>query len=302
MIRYEDLVSDPYKNHRNHKNDNRTVALGAGDPLVDLLCRVASGKPSEAFYAVGSKCRNLASELGYELNMLNLITALDRRLVVPLALLGCLALMACGESSGGGGSGTTPRADATATYSITFKGLWTETNFPFEFPPPAHFSPLIGAAHNATIHLWEVGTLATDGIEEMAETGSRTALSLEIQAFIIEGKAAVEVRGPRIEATTSITRMLPVPSSHPLLTLVSMVAPSPDGFVGIDSYDLAPGGVWINNAVIDLVNVYDSGTDTGTTFTSAEANEMPASTIERLLDTHFQDNGIPIARLTIARM
>lgn len=81
MVRYEDLVSDPGRSLMNvcsvlnlpydsemadpYKNRNGNVALGAGDPRVNLFDRVENRRPTDAFYPVGSRCRNLARDYGY---------------------------------------------------------------------------------------------------------------------------------------------------------------------------------------------------------------------------------------------
>jgi len=134
--------------------------------------------------------------------------------------------------------------EPTANFRVTFTSLWGRDRFA-TVPFNEHFSPLIGGTHNDSIRLWQNGGTATLGIERMAETGSTNS-------FIT------------VEFTASRT--------HPLLSLVSMIAPSPDWFVGTDSQSLLDeNGEWIESLTVPLVS-YDSGTDSGTTFTSSDSD------------------------------
>ena len=67
-----------------------------------------------------------------------------------------------------------PAAHAqSATYRVTFEGKWTmaATATGVAVPGGAHFSPLIGAVHNAQVTFWSSGGTASAGIESMAEVG-----------------------------------------------------------------------------------------------------------------------------------
>lgn len=79
------------------------------------------------------------------------------------------------------------------------------------------------------------------------------------------------ISGSQSEAMLSFT----VSPSHPLLTLVSMAAPSPDWFVGVSGPALYQDGVWKDKLTV-AVDVYDTGTDSGRTFTSANHVTNPA--------------------------
>ena len=43
-----------------------------------------------------------------------------------------------------------------------------------------------------------------------------------------------------------------IEKGHPLVTLVTMIAPSPDWFVGVAGLDLQAGGEWAPEVVVDL--------------------------------------------------
>ena len=59
-----------------------------------------------------------------------------------------------------------------------------------------------------------------------------------------------------------------VSRDYPLVTLVTMVAPSPDWFVGVSALALFENGDWVREKEVALVP-WDAGTDSGVTFLSA---------------------------------
>ena len=75
------------------------------------------------------------------------------------------------------------------------------------------------------------------------------------------------------------------------ISLVSMIAPSPDWFVGIHGVDLRENGVWARELVFDL-DPYDSGTDAGINYTSSNADITPHLPIANIAD-EFPFTGTP---------
>ncbi len=165
----------------------------------------------------------------------------------------------------------------TATYEITFEGLWTSADHPF--PGGAHFSSLTGAVHNEQVAFWSLGSLASPGIERMAETGSTSTLRSEVLAAGTDNARYISGNGLGSTGTTSIT--VEVDVQRPLVTLVSMIAPSPDWFVGTSGLNLLADGGFADSVVHDLY-AYDSGTDSGTGFTSTNNDTNPAEPIHLL--------------------
>ena len=215
--------------------------------------------------------------------------------------------------SSDGGSDTDRDANADATYKVTFTTVWTGTNFPIMFPgTSAHFSGLIGGTHNEQIKFWETGQMATDGIESMAETGSKSGLSSEVNAAIADGRAEFELSGTGNSNAGTVELEFDINETYPLVTLVSMVAPSPDWFVGVRDLSLfdTAAGDWKDTVTVDL-KVYDAGTDSGSTFTASNADTQPADPIALLsstvsTDTDFTDGvgsgGEFIATMTFTRI
>jgi hypothetical protein len=160
------------------------------------------------------------------------------------------------------------------------------------FPPSPHFSGLIGGTHNDQVRFWEVGELASPGIKNMAETGNKSPLDAEIQAAIGAGTAGAVISGGGIgHSPGSVTETFTIDEGHPLVTLVSMLAPSPDWFVGVSGHSLRDGGEWVDVSVVDLV-VYDAGTDSGTDYTSPNNPTIPPVPIFEKMDGPFAQNNV----------
>lgn len=205
-----------------------------------------------------------------------------RNLVVVL-LVSVGVLTGCGGSSSGGGTTSVP-SGTDAVYRVTFQAAWTEQAFPTNFPGNAHFSGLIGGTHNSNVVFWQPGSLASSGIRSMAETGSKSALTNEVNAAISAGTAEYLVSGGGVSTGNgSVSHEFGLNQSHSQITLVSMVAPSPDWFVGVRGLDLYDSGSssWVESRVVEL-KVYDAGTDSGVAFASGNAATNPAENIALL--------------------
>ncbi|MCY3817809.1 MAG: spondin domain-containing protein [Gammaproteobacteria bacterium] len=184
----------------------------------------------------------------------------------------------------------------TATYSVTFGGNWTTESTTVPVPGSAHFTDLIGAIHNGNVTFWRSGGTASPGIELMAETGLTSILRSEIQASphahaVIEQEVSFGGRGTaRFD--------IEVPDDHPLITLTSMIGPSPDWFVGISGVSLLDGdGDWRRAVMLDLYP-YDAGTEDGTTFSLSNPDTNPRETITSIRGTAPFSDAEPMARLS----
>ncbi len=194
-------------------------------------------------------------------------------------------------------------AQSTATYRMTFESVWSADTHPVGFPPNPHYSPLIGAAHSASASLWEVGSLASPGIEQMAETGGTSQLRSEINGLIGDGTARSVLSGAAINSPGSTSFTFDLTEDHALVSLVTMVAPSPDWFVGVSGLDLREGGAWVAERVVELY-AYDAGTDSGASYTSPNQNTNPAEAIVRLEESPFVVGGAltPLGTFTFQRL
>ena len=197
-------------------------------------------------------------------------------------------------------AGEVPLPSDTAVYSITFNATWSATTHPTNFPPGPHFSPLIGAVHNDSVSFWASGEIASPGIEQMAETGGTSNLTREIRAHI-PGNALSVINGRGIGSPASTTiEGVHLSLDYPIITLVTMIAPSPDWFVGVAGQSLQDEfGQWVDELQVVLYP-YDSGTDDGVSYRSANADSSPKQPIKGLKGiSPFSDE--PIGTYTFTR-
>jgi hypothetical protein len=212
------------------------------------------------------------------------------RVVCWRAVLG-LALSAGAAACGGGGDGLlgpslpsgAPTAGSTATptarYQVTFDATWSVQSHPRDFPPNPHFSPLVGGTHSARENFWEPGRIASDGIEAMAERGNPSLLADEIRAAVGRGNAEFVLRGdPLALSPGSVGLEFAISDRFPLVTLVTMVAPSPDWFVGVHDLPLLEDGAWVEELRVVLF-AYDAGTDSGGTYVAPDLDTRPRQPI-----------------------
>lgn len=125
-------------------------------------------------------------------------------------------------------------------------------------------TPPVVALHNAPdadngIRLFEVGTVASDEVREIAENGNNDPLAAVAASQITAGTvsdagvAAPEAGGPLTPgATSSITLTPEMPDQ--VLSIVAMVVCTNDGFTGVDSIPVEAGTF--------TTPIYDAGTET----------------------------------------
>ena len=182
----------------------------------------------------------------------------------------------------------------TATYTMTFEGLWTVDDITdIVMPGGAHFTEVIGATHNSDTTIWASGGMASDGVEDVAELGVVIALVSEIGQNTY-ADVVVRAGSSFISPTQTVTGTFTATSSHPLVSVLSMVAPSPDWFVGVSNLNLYNNG-W-RNRVVELYP-YDAGTEQGSGWSLGNAATFPQGVIESIRSSgRFLDN--PIARIS----
>ncbi|MEL6822091.1 MAG: spondin domain-containing protein [Calditrichota bacterium] len=183
--------------------------------------------------------------------------------------------------------------DEQATYRLVFATTWNDSTFSTSFPANRHFSGLIGATHSEANLFWQDGVLSSVGIQRVAELGAKDSLQAEVIAAINSGSANSLLSGGDIPLQAdSVEMQFTVQLDAPLVTLVTMVAPSPDWFVGVNSLNMIAQNDWRNNFTVNLP-VYDAGTDDGLRFESGNLEASPFKPIQRLSsdasDTDFSD-------------
>ncbi len=193
------------------------------------------------------------------------------------------------------GWAATPAISQNVTYDVSFQGNWTTASTPGGVVSGAHFTTLIGGVHGSGVTFWQSGGTASAGVELVAELGSTGTFRSEVQASA--HTLNVIQQGVSGGGTGTASFSITANKSHPLVTLLSMIGPSPDWFVGISGLSLLDGSdEWRTSIVADLFP-YDAGTEDGTEFSLSNPATVPQGTITSIQGTG-KFSTVRMARLT----
>lgn len=175
-----------------------------------------------------------------------------------------------------------------AVYKIKFISNWSSTTHPTDYPSgSAHWSKLVGTTHNTTISFFEMGQLSTAGVKDVAETGNNTVIKQEINASISNNNAyeIIEGSGLGTGPGTITINDVNVDFNYPLISLITMIAPSPDWVAQINNLKLTDDNNDWKQAISVEVYATDAGTDNGTTYKSDNEATSPPANISSLENT-----------------
>ena len=163
-----------------------------------------------------------------------------------------------------------------ANYKVEVTGKWKSPEF--TVPGGVHFTLFSGMVHNQNAFLWQESKQASKGVENIAETGSTIRFQTEVDSMIAAKNASsvFYITAPGPTATT--TGNIYCNSNYSFISFESMIAPSPDWFVGISNFNLMKNRQWIADTTINLY-VYDAGTEDGDVFGYANPDTSPQQNI-----------------------
>ena len=153
-------------------------------------------------------------------------------------------------------------------YLVEIDNTWSTTTHPEAFHDSlSHFSWVGGGTHNDQLELWQVNELASPGMVQMAESGETTILLDEVQAAVEQGMALSKIDQPHwfCPEETVVDQCGPnqfeieLSTDFDHVSLVTMLGPSPDWFVGVSGLPMRDEKGWINRTVHTLYP-YDGGT------------------------------------------
>jgi hypothetical protein len=134
----------------------------------------------------------------------------------------------------------------------------------------------------------------------MAETGWLTPFDLEALEVALAGHGSAELfYGDFLYSPGSTSSEFVATPTFSQVTWVTMIAPSPDWFAGVNGLQLFDGTEWVDGLVVDLIP-YDAGTDSGISFTSQNAPTVPPVPISAITRAPLATGGYapPIGTLT----
>ena len=178
-------------------------------------------------------------------------------------------------------------AQETAEYRARINVTWSAETHPLDFPLRPTFSHLIGATHRDRYAMFRDGETGSSGLELIAERGRTSLFRLELEeaddrkhiGAIFEGGEIEEIPG---ENTLSFSAT----ADFPLVSFVTMIAPSPDWITGISSVPLRDGDRWADRLELPLW-AWDAGTDSGETYLSDNQDTQPQQSVRLVTTPHF---------------
>ncbi len=195
-------------------------------------------------------------------------------------------------------------ADKTVKFDLTLDVTWSAEVSPFEFPPSAHLSGVIGATHNSRYVLFRDGETASSGLELVAENGRVAILRAELAEAKRRKRVGHMIDGEDVNSVPgTISTRFEASADHPLASFVTMIAPSPDWFTGAAEVNLMPDGKWIDEIEVPLW-AWDAGSDNGTTFLARDSDSQPQESIRLVTTPHFLHRAgiIALGTATIRRV
>lgn len=153
-----------------------------------------------------------------------------------------------------------------ATYKVIFVNFLSDSG-PFRGIVPRGglaFSPLTGVTHSRRVSLFRRNETVSPAVQNVCETGSNTELLGVARA--LQSQSTSVVGGDAIMAGKYGYIKVKATCGNNYLSVISMIAPSPDWVVQINNMPLVRGGKFIKKSYGRLV-AYDCGTDSGSEFT-----------------------------------
>lgn len=166
-----------------------------------------------------------------------------RLLALTLAVV---AMAGCGDDDPVG-------PEPARTYEVTFENL----------TGGQPFTPPLVATHSAAADVFSVGSAASEGVQEVAENGNLTPLQESLEAAGDVSSVVVAVAGdpPPLMPGASVTITIEAEGDADLISFVSMLICTNDGFTGLDSRSLPAN---VNQEVVYTSGAYDAGTENNT--------------------------------------
>ncbi|XP_032516431.1 spondin-2 [Danaus plexippus] len=168
--------------------------------------------------------------------------------------------------------------DKMTVYRMVLHTYWTREKFPKHYPdwrPPAQWSKVYGVSHSRSYVLFRLGRRVSPSVRQFAESGRSDTLGAAPGTLDVFGGAAIGQGLGRAEADFFVD------GNHSRVSVMTKMIPSPDWFIGVDSFDLCVDGNWLDSITIE-VDPLDAGTDNGFTFTAPNWPTAPQGVAYRI--------------------
>jgi hypothetical protein len=149
-----------------------------------------------------------------------------------------------------------------------------------------YLTPIAAVAHTPDASLFEVGEEASAEIQEMAEGGSLaglTTIATSINADVLAEPSA----GP-LGPTESVSGSFMTAEGNTVLSVVAMILPSNDGFIGLDNWTIPTEA----GTYTVFLNAYDAGTEANDEIVGGGAPGTPGMPLPPFLTLSTGGSGV----------
>lgn len=152
-----------------------------------------------------------------------------------------------------------------------------------------YFTPIAAVAHTPDTSLFEVGEMASSELQMMAEGGSLDGLSAIATA--INADVLANPAGGLLTPTMKTSGSLMTTDGNTVLSIVAMILPSNDGFIGLDNWTIpSEAGTYTV-----YLNAYDAGTEANDEIRGSGSPGMPGMPVPPPLDPLLGTGGSGMA-------
>lgn len=205
------------------------------------------------------------------------------RLLLPAVLLALLALLPHPSHA----------QCVPGVYTLTIDYLFVRSKDP-SAPLSSHLSPITAFSHSRRFSSFVPYGYATPGVKLVAETGDNSVLQRELRSPLVK---TVRTTATAHFDGDPISLEIPVGCNNPFISILSMIAPSPDWIIALFPTDMrGPDGKFLPSLAGDML-AWDAGTDAGATLTAVDKVSNPVQNIAPLVGAPF--DGKPVATYTL---
>ena len=197
-------------------------------------------------------------------------------ILVSIAFVSCSS-----DDSNTEGVGVGPGTqNIRATYKITFEPIFSTQFHPTDYPDDAQFIQPFIIVHSENTEIFSEGSFASDELEQYVEDGIKTGLIQANAGSELAPTAVLSVLdnvGPTETKEYTVT----VTPEMPYVTFVTKISPSPDWFLGVNSFYVVNDDDTLVEEMTYGLYAMDAGTDGGTTYLSDDIEESSVITLRK---------------------
>lgn len=153
------------------------------------------------------------------------------------------------------------------------------------------FTPILAVAHTPDTSLFELGETASTEIQAMAEGGSLDGLAAI--GTSISADALANPASGLLMPSMSTMGSLSTADTNTVLSIVAMILPTNDGFIGLDNWTIPTEA----GTYTVYLSAYDAGTEANDELRGSGVPGMPGMPVPAPLESQIGMNGSGISNM-----